>query len=186
MTRSQSSSTVNSIKSESPTPIHSMTNLHIASSTTEQQQQTKSRHEIYLDQLRLREEYKRRQREVLAQQAQEFERIKTESSNKKTLIDDQQVAAAMMRQRMELNRQQQQQQQQIMKKKDDDDIMVDEEMTNRNICIGMVTTDIVPEKSPLILIRDDQYEIVSLESEGKLNTDNYCKFSFESCQKIKN
>lgn len=41
----------------------------------------------------------------------------------------------------------------------------------------MVKTDIVVEKSPLILIRDEQYEIVSLESEGKLNTDNYCKLS---------
>ncbi|KAI9339258.1 SNF2 family N-terminal domain-containing protein [Pilaira anomala] len=46
-------------------------------------------------------------------------------------------------------------------------------MTNKNVCIGMVKTDIVVEKSPLILIRDEQYEIVSLESEGKLNTDNY-------------
>lgn len=43
------------------------------------------------------------------------------------------------------------------------------------ICIGMINTDIVVEKPPLMLIRDEQYEIVTLESEGKLNTENYCK-----------
>ncbi|KAG1070555.1 hypothetical protein G6F42_026119 [Rhizopus arrhizus] len=37
----------------------------------------------------------------------------------------------------------------------------------------MVITDIVVEKPPLVLPKDDQYEIVSLESEGKLNTENY-------------
>lgn len=58
---------------------------------------------------------------------------------------------------------------------DDDEVMVDEEKTNKNICIGMIITDIVVEKPPLVLPKDDQYEIISLESEGKLNTENYCK-----------
>lgn len=77
------------------------------------------------------------------------------------------------------HQQQQQQFQALSKQKpiiiDDDEVMVDEEKTNRNICIGMVITDIVVEKPPLVLPKDDQYEIVSLESEGKLNTENYCK-----------
>lgn len=58
---------------------------------------------------------------------------------------------------------------------DDDEVIIDEEKTNSNICIGMIITDIVVEKPPLVLPKDDQYEIISLESEGKLNTDNYCK-----------
>lgn len=58
---------------------------------------------------------------------------------------------------------------------DDDEVMVDEEKTSKNVCIGMIITDIVVEKPPLVLPKDDQYEIISLESEGKLNTENYCK-----------
>lgn len=61
---------------------------------------------------------------------------------------------------------------------DDDEVVIDEEKTNSNICIGMIITDIVVEKPPLVLPKDDQYEIISLESEGKLNTDNYCKIYY--------
>jgi hypothetical protein len=65
--------------------------------------------------------------------------------------------------------------QQIKPTNDNDELIIDEEMTNRNVCIGMINTDIVVEKPPLILTRDDQFEIVTLESEGRLNNDNYCK-----------
>ncbi|KAI8057558.1 SNF2 family N-terminal domain-containing protein [Gilbertella persicaria] len=43
----------------------------------------------------------------------------------------------------------------------------------RNVCIGMISTDIVVEKHPLILIRDHNFEIVTMESEGRLNNQNY-------------
>ncbi|CEP07015.1 hypothetical protein [Parasitella parasitica] len=60
---------------------------------------------------------------------------------------------------------------------DDDKEQVEQgatkEQISQNICIGMIITDIVVEKPPLILPKDDNYEIVSLESEGKLNTENY-------------
>lgn len=184
MTRSQSSSTSNSLKSESPTPIHSMTNLHIAANEQQQEaKREKTRHELLMDQHRLREEYKKRQQETLLQ-AQALERIKVEE--RKRLAEEQHAA---LKRKLELERQAQEQQAQqqaqlsqtTVKPESDDEIMVDEEMTNRNVCIGMVKTDIVVEKSPLILIRDDQYEIVSLESEGKLNTDNYCRFYYCLC-----
>lgn len=178
MSRSQSL-TSNSPKSESPTP--SLTNLHIEDPPKE-----KSRYE---EQLRLREEYKRRQREALVQ-AKELEKVKREQ--KQMLLREQEEARLKAQQQQQVQPQQPQQvqpqqpqqlpshQQQPQHKEgkvkgesDDDDLMVDEEMTNKNVCMGMVKTDIVVEKSPLILIRDDQYEIVSLESEGKLNTENY-------------
>lgn len=122
-------------KSESPTP--SLTNLKI------EDNKSKTRHELFMDQLRIREEYKKHQREN-ALRAKEVEKVKIEVKIE-----------------------------QKEKEVSDDDIIIDEEMTNKNVCIGMVKTDIVVEKSPLILIRDEQYEIVSLESEGKLNTENY-------------
>lgn len=210
MSRSQSL-TSNSPKSESPTP--SLTNLHIEDPPKE-----KSRYE---EQIRLREEYKRRQREAMVQ-AKELERVKLEQkqmllrehekarlAQQQQLVQPQQpqqqvqpkqpqqVQTQQPQQRQQVQPQQRQQvqpqqrqqvqpqqlpphQQQPQHKEgkvkgesDDDDLMVDEEMTNKNVCMGMVKTDIVVEKSPLILIRDDQYEIVSLESEGKLNTENY-------------
>ncbi|KAI8367781.1 SNF2 family N-terminal domain-containing protein [Blakeslea trispora] len=43
----------------------------------------------------------------------------------------------------------------------------------QNVCIGMICTDIVVEKQPLMLIRDYNFEIVTMESEGKLQTQNY-------------
>jgi hypothetical protein len=57
----------------------------------------------------------------------------------------------------------------------DDELMIDEEMTNRNVCIGMINTEIVINKLPLMLTRDDQFEIVTLESEGRVKDNNYCK-----------
>ncbi|KAI8367934.1 SNF2 family N-terminal domain-containing protein [Choanephora cucurbitarum] len=45
--------------------------------------------------------------------------------------------------------------------------------SSQNVCIGMISTDIVVEKQPLMLIRDYNFEIVTMESEGKLNTQHY-------------
>lgn len=58
---------------------------------------------------------------------------------------------------------------------EDDDVIIDEEMTNRNVCIGMMKSDIVTLKS-LDLIKDEQYEPVHLQSEGKRDSENYCEF----------
>lgn len=198
----------------------------------------KSRHEIFLEQLRLREEHKRRQKQARDQEKllaqvhyEEKKRLYIEDQQKKIelkkkeamqhhiekekqkqqrhaeqqqpIVQQKQVEQQpivqqqqqvehrpivqqqqqvehqpLVQQQQQVEHQQQQaehQPQQTEKVDSDDDIIIDEEMTNKNVCIGMVKTDIVVEKSPLILIRDEQYEIVSLESEGKLNTDNYCK-----------
>lgn len=56
---------------------------------------------------------------------------------------------------------------------DDDDLIVDEEMTNKNICLGMVKTDIVAIKS-IDLIKDEGYEAVQVLNEGRRDkTGNY-------------
>ncbi|KAI8376541.1 SNF2 family N-terminal domain-containing protein [Radiomyces spectabilis] len=55
---------------------------------------------------------------------------------------------------------------------DDDELIIDEEMTNRNVCIGMMKTDIVTLKT-LDFPKDEQYEPVRLESEGKRDSVNY-------------
>ncbi|KAI8979895.1 SNF2 family N-terminal domain-containing protein [Pilobolus umbonatus] len=47
-----------------------------------------------------------------------------------------------------------------------------EEMKKTHLCIGMVTTDIVTVHA-LDIVKEDKYEIVRLESEGRRNTDNY-------------
>jgi hypothetical protein len=173
-----------------------MSHLHI---TEESSSKEKTRHELYMEQLRLRDEYKKRNQDKLLQ-AQAFNTLKQQQQLKldgqlksRTIVppaQQQLISRTITPPRQQLLDVQQKKavqeiplpQQQVMqstteKGESDDEVMVDEEMTNRNICIGMVNTDIVVEKSPLILIRDDQYEIVSLESEGKLNTDNYCKLS---------
>jgi hypothetical protein len=56
---------------------------------------------------------------------------------------------------------------------DDDDVIIDEEMTNRNICLGMIKSDVVT-KDPLCLIKDDLFEPVVMQMEG-LRQNNYCK-----------
>ncbi|KAI7859774.1 P-loop containing nucleoside triphosphate hydrolase protein [Circinella umbellata] len=63
-------------------------------------------------------------------------------------------------------------QQQQLAGEDDDDLIVDEEMTNKNVCIGMIKTDIVTVR-PLDLIKDEQFEPIRLESEGKRDSVNY-------------
>ncbi|KAM3578372.1 hypothetical protein VKS41_009118 [Umbelopsis sp. WA50703] len=56
---------------------------------------------------------------------------------------------------------------------DDDDLIVDEEMTNKNICLGMVKTDIVAIKT-IDLIKDEGYEAVQVLNEGRRDkTGNY-------------
>ncbi|KAF7730072.1 hypothetical protein EC973_003018 [Apophysomyces ossiformis] len=55
---------------------------------------------------------------------------------------------------------------------EDSEVIIDEEMTNRNVCIGMMKTDIVTLKA-LDLIKDEQYEPIRLESEGKRDAENY-------------
>lgn len=129
----------------------------------EGQLKEKTRQELYAEQLRLRDESRRRQK-ASVEQARQLELVKSEE---KSRLSKQQGNEESPKPKS------------AVKVESDDDIMIDEEMTNRNVCIGMVNTDIVVEKSPLILIRDEQFEIVSLESEGKLS-DNYCKF----CQTI--
>lgn len=129
----------------------------------------KTRQELFAEQLRLREESKRRQKEN-AEQAKALEVVKSEERN--ILFKEQQKQLQLV---MTIKAKPDPAQETIsLKAESDDDIIIDEEMTNKNVCIGMVNTDIVVEKSPLILIRDEQFEIVSLESEGKLS-DNYCK-----------
>lgn len=59
-------------------------------------------------------------------------------------------------------------------KNSDDDLMIDEEMTNKDVCIGMIQTDIVTLKV-LNLAKGEQYEPVHLESEGKRDQQNYCE-----------
>ncbi|KAG0178617.1 hypothetical protein DFQ28_004123 [Apophysomyces sp. BC1034] len=59
---------------------------------------------------------------------------------------------------------------------EDSEVIIDEEMTNRNICIGMMKTDIVTLKA-LDLIKDEQFEPIRLESEGKRDAENYCEFN---------
>ncbi|KAG2231625.1 hypothetical protein INT48_006381, partial [Thamnidium elegans] len=224
-TESTPNSRSSSVEATSP-----LSNLNIRDDLPE-----KSRHDLFLEQLRLREEYKRRQKQAIEQekrlaqvQYEEKKRLFIEEQQKKAELkkrgvmqqhienqqqNQQQQAEPSIQQQVEqkqpfIQQQQQQQQQQpqaehqpLMQQQQaehqpltqqrqpeqlqqpqqqqsekvdsDDDIIIDEEMTNKNVCIGMVKTDIVVEKSPLILIRDEQYEIVSLESEGKLNTDNY-------------
>ncbi|KAI8336724.1 SNF2 family N-terminal domain-containing protein [Chlamydoabsidia padenii] len=54
---------------------------------------------------------------------------------------------------------------------DDDDVIIDEEMTNRNICLGMLKSDVVT-KDPLLLIKDDLFEPVLMQLEG-LRQNNY-------------
>jgi hypothetical protein len=56
---------------------------------------------------------------------------------------------------------------------DDDDVIIDEEMTNRNICLGMIKSDVVT-KDPLCLIKDDLFEPVVMQFEGHRNN-NYSK-----------
>jgi hypothetical protein len=56
---------------------------------------------------------------------------------------------------------------------DDDDVILDEEMTNRNICLGMVKTDIVAIKS-IELVKDEGYEAIQVLNEGRRDrTGNY-------------
>ncbi|KAG0945108.1 hypothetical protein G6F57_003561 [Rhizopus arrhizus] len=51
------------------------------------------------------------------------------------------------------------------KKTEDEDVMIDEEMTNRNLCIGMIKTEIVT-LGPLNLIKDDRFELVHIIPEA--------------------
>lgn len=55
----------------------------------------------------------------------------------------------------------------------DADVIVDEEMTNKNICFGMLQTEIVTIRS-LNLVKDEQYEPVTVTSEGRRDNVNYC------------
>lgn len=56
---------------------------------------------------------------------------------------------------------------------DDDDVILDEEMTNKNICLGMVKTDIVAIKS-IELVKDEGYEAIQVLNEGRRDrTGNY-------------
>ncbi|KAI9013963.1 SNF2 family N-terminal domain-containing protein [Phycomyces nitens] len=48
----------------------------------------------------------------------------------------------------------------------DDDVYIDEDMTNRNICLGMIRTDIVTDKD-LSLIKDELFESVRMSYQGK-------------------
>ena len=163
-TRSDSSGNT----SASSTP--SLSHLHI-------EDKEKTRYEVFMDQLRIREQYKKKQREA---ELQEKEMLKVRIAEENRL-----ALEAKEKQRLKLEAEEKAIK--AMDEHDDDELMVDEEMTNKNVCIGMVKTDIVVEKSPLMLIRDDQYEIVTLESEGKLNTNNYCKPQFLEwvvCQKM--
>ncbi|KAI9472360.1 MAG: SNF2 family N-terminal domain-containing protein [Benjaminiella poitrasii] len=46
-------------------------------------------------------------------------------------------------------------------------------LMTRHICIGMIMTDIVVEKPPLVLVQDEQHEPVTVEYEGKLHSNEY-------------
>jgi hypothetical protein len=56
---------------------------------------------------------------------------------------------------------------------DDDDLIVDEEMTNRNICLGMIRTDIVAIKT-IELVKDEGFEAIQVLNEGRRDkSENY-------------
>ncbi|KAI9255699.1 SNF2 family N-terminal domain-containing protein [Phascolomyces articulosus] len=61
---------------------------------------------------------------------------------------------------------------QVEKDHEDDDLILDEEMTNKNVCVGMIKTDIVTMRV-LDLIKDEQFEPIHLESEGRRDSVNY-------------
>lgn len=63
----------------------------------------------------------------------------------------------------------------------DADVIVDEEMTNKNICFGMLQTEIVTIRS-LNLVKDEQYEPVTVTSEGRRDNVNYCNTNKESVE----
>lgn len=141
-----------------------MSNLKLEEKEPELKEKT--RQELYVDQIRLREEQKKRQQETFEQE-RHLQLLQDEKRNNSIKERQMRIDSATKKEPVPPAAT-------AVVKDDDDDIIIDEEMTNKNICIGMVNTDIVVEKSPLILIRDEQFEIVSLESEGKLS-DNYCK-----------
>ncbi|KAI7897119.1 SNF2 family N-terminal domain-containing protein [Mucor mucedo] len=161
-------------KEESPTPYLGNLKIEEDKPKIEQVQQQgelkeKTRQELYAEQLRLREESKRRQK-ATAEQARQLEIVKAEE--KVVLLRQQKLEEMGVKPDPDVKPQPSPNPKPAVKVESDDDIIIDEEMTNKNICIGMVNTDIVVEKAPLNLIRDEQFEIVSLESEGKLS-DNY-------------
>ncbi|KAI8149543.1 SNF2 family N-terminal domain-containing protein [Fennellomyces sp. T-0311] len=53
----------------------------------------------------------------------------------------------------------------LQQRDDDDDLIVDEEMTNKNVCVGMIKTDIVTART-LDLVKDEQFEPIRLEYQG--------------------
>ncbi|RCH96451.1 hypothetical protein CU097_000405, partial [Rhizopus azygosporus] len=59
-----------------------------------------------------------------------------------------------------------------LRKEQEDEVIVDEEMTNRNVCIGMIKTEIVTLR-PLNLTKDDFFELVQVIPEGRRHNDNY-------------
>lgn len=62
---------------------------------------------------------------------------------------------------------------------DDDDLIVDEEMTNRNVCLGMIKTDIVAIKT-IELPKDEGYEAIQVLNEGRRDKSNNYSFVVSS------
>ncbi|GAA5796627.1 hypothetical protein HPULCUR_002000 [Helicostylum pulchrum] len=147
--------------------------LHIEKEKIKQQKQAEPLMQQPLFQQQKQVDQQQQQQQVDHQQQQPIVQQQQQSNLQQQQQQQQQQVEQRQPFIQQSNIQAEHQPQQTEKVDSDDDIIIDEEMTNKNVCIGMVKTDIVVEKCPLILIRDEQYEIVSLESEGKLNTDNY-------------
>ncbi|KAL0081415.1 SNF2 family N-terminal domain-containing protein [Phycomyces blakesleeanus] len=54
----------------------------------------------------------------------------------------------------------------------DDDVYIDEDMTNKDVCIGMLRTDIVTSDN-ISLVKDEQFEPVRMVFQGIKNATNY-------------
>ncbi|KAG1502852.1 hypothetical protein G6F46_002260 [Rhizopus delemar] len=126
---------------------------------------------------RRREEEERKRREEERRREEEKQReieLKYQSLQQKLKQQEREQRIKEEREREERMRkeekEQQQQQQQTTEK--DQDVMIDEEMTNRNLCIGMIKTEIVT-LGPLNLIKDDRFELVHIIPEGRRHNNNY-------------